>query len=113
MGIEAKDILGYNFFQYGTPFIGECKGMHFSIARSPLENVVFNHDSHKNDEAVFEVTIWRGPFNFEKTDQDKTTESFPFTAEGRLSAIEWLNKKYDEKPDYWAEGISLFPRYTR
>ena len=24
MKIEEKDILGFNFFQYGSPYIGEC-----------------------------------------------------------------------------------------
>ena len=31
MGIELDDILGFNFFQYGSPYIGECGGMHFSV----------------------------------------------------------------------------------
>ena len=71
MGIELDDILGFNFFQYGSPYIGECGGMHFRLARNPLENVVFNHDPHKNDEALFDVTIWRGPYNYDKTRQKK------------------------------------------
>lgn len=112
MGIVMEDILGFNFFQYGSPFIGECGGMHFRMARNPLENVVFNHDPHKNDDALFDVAIWRGPLNYDKTEQEKTTAQFPFTEEGRFAAVAWLNERYEEKPDYWAEGIPLFPRYT-
>ena len=111
--IKEEDILGYNFFQYGTPFIGECGGMHFYMAREPLENVVYNHDPHKNDGARFQVTVWRGPLNYEKTQQKKTSESFPFTPKGRLLAVEWLNAQYADRPDYWAEGIPLFPVYTK
>ena len=105
------DILGFNFFQYGSPYIGECGGMHFRLARNPLENVVFNHDPHKNDEALFVVTIWRGPYNYDKTRQKKTTAQFPFTEDGRLAAVQWLNERYDERVDYWADGIPLFPKY--
>lgn len=105
------DILGFNFFQYGSPYIGECGGMHFRMARNPLENVVFNHDPHKNDEALFDVTIWRGPYNYDKTRQKKTTAQFPFTEKGRLAAVQWLNERYDERADYWADGIPLFPKY--
>lgn len=112
MGIAMEDILGFNFFQYGSPYFGECGGMHFRIARNPLENVVFNHDPHKNDEAFFDVTVWRGPYNYEKTRQKKLTAQFPFTEEGRLLSVQWLEERYEEKPDYWAEGIPLFPQYT-
>ena len=111
MGIELDDILGFNFFQYGSPYIGECGGMHFRLARNPLENVVFNHDPHKNDEELFDVTIWRGPYNYDKTRQKKTTAQFPFTEDGRLAAVQWLNERYDERVDYWADGIPLFPKY--
>lgn len=111
MGIELDDILGFNFFQYGSPYIGEYGGMHFRLARNPLENVVFNHDPHKNDEALFDVTIWRGPYNYDKTRQKKTTAQFPFTEDGRLAAVQWLNERYDERVDYWADGIHLFPKY--
>lgn len=111
MGIELDDILGFNFFQYGSPYIGECGGMHFRLARNPLENVVFNHDPHKNDGALFDVTIWRGPYNYDKTRQKKTTAQFPFTEDGRLAAVQWLNERYDERVDYWADGIPLFPKY--
>lgn len=112
MKIEEKDILGFNFFQYGSPYIGECGGMHFRIARNPLENVVFNHDPHKNDNAMFDVTIWRGPFNYDTTRQKKTTVQFPFTEDGRVQSMKWLNEKYKERVDYWTEGIPLFPRYS-
>lgn len=111
MGIVLDDILGFNFFQYGSPYVGECGGMHFRMARNPLENVVFNHDPHKNDDAKLDVTIWRGPYNYDKTRQKKTTVQFPFTEEGRIEAVQWLNERYDERVDYWAEGIPLFPNY--
>lgn len=54
------------------------------------------------------MTIWRGPYNYDKTRQKKTTAQFPFTEDGRLAAVQWLNERYDERVDYWADGIPLF-----
>lgn len=84
LGIVMEDILGFNFFQYGSPYTGECGGMHFRMERSPLENVVFNHDPHKNDEALFAVTVWRGPFNYDTTRQKKITAQFPLRRRGEF-----------------------------
>ena len=38
-------------------------------------------------------------------------DRFPFTEDGRLAAVQWLNERYDERVDYWADGIPLFPKY--
>ncbi len=84
--------------------------MRYRISRSPLENVVFNHDPHKNDEALFEVIIWRGPFNFDTTKEEKETITFPFTEEGLEDVIKWLDDKYNEKKSFWEDGMSLFPK---
>lgn len=110
MAVKEEDILGFNFFQYGSVFFGECKGMRYSMARNPLKNVVYDHDPHKNDEALMEVTVWRGPLNSETTKEEKTTTTFPFTEEGRAEAINWLNERYSEKVDFWAQGTSIFPK---
>lgn len=104
MGIDAKDILGFAFFQYGKPFSGSCQGMKYRIARDPMENVFYNHDPHKNDDAVFKVEIWRGPFNYDTTEEEKETATFPFTDEELKHVIEWLNEKYEERADFWALG---------
>lgn len=91
MAVREEDILSYNFFQYGTPFFGSFRGMNYRIARKPLKNVFFDSDPHKNDDAQFEVTVWEGMENFETTASEKTTEHFPFTPQGRLSAVAWLD----------------------
>lgn len=108
MELEYTDVFIYNFFQYGQKYKGSIRGMNYHIGRFPLENVFFNHDPHKNDEAKFEVCIWRGPLSYEKTPEDGIEKIyFPFTEEGRVAAIDCVNAKYEEKPDYWAEGMKL------
>lgn len=93
MAINEEDILSYNFFQYGTPFFGSFCGKNYRIARNPLKNVFFDNDPHKNDDATFEVTMWEGMDSFATTKEQKVTEHFPFTADGRLAAIAWLNAR--------------------
>lgn len=94
MAISEEDILSYNFFQYGTPFFGSFRGRNYRIAREPLKNVFFDSDPHKNDNALFEVILWEGMNNLATTESEKRTEHFPFTAEGRLAAIAWLNQQF-------------------
>lgn len=93
MEIQEEDILSYSFFQYGTPFFGSFQGKNYRIARNPLKNVFFDNDPHKNDDATFEVIVWGGMNNLETTAQEKVTENFPFTPEGRAAAIQWLKEQ--------------------
>ena len=93
MKIREDDILSYNFFQYGTPFTGSFHGKNYRIARNPLKNVFFDNDPHKNDDATFEVIVWGGSNNLATTKEEKITGNFPFTPEGRLAAISWLNEQ--------------------
>lgn len=97
MAIREEDILSYSFFQYGTPFFGSFQGKNYRIARDPLKNVFFDSDPHKNDGATFEVTIWEGMNNFATTKSQKETKHFPFTPEGRLLVIAWLNECADRE----------------
>lgn len=91
MAVSEEDILSYNFFQYGTPFFGSFHGKNYRIARNPLKNVFFDNDPHKNDEATFEVTVWEGMENFAATQSEKVTQQFPFTPEGRIALVAWLD----------------------
>lgn len=97
MAIREEDILSYSFFQYGTPFFGSFQGKNYRIARDPLKNVFFDSDPHKNDGATFEVTVWEGMNNFATTKSQKETKHFPFTPEGRLLVIAWLNECADRE----------------
>ena len=92
MAVSEEDIFSYNFFQYGTPFIGSFCGKNYRIARNPLKNVFFDSDPHKNDDAMLEVTVWEGMESFATTQSEKVTEQFPFTPEGRLRAIAWIDE---------------------
>ena len=75
--------------------------MRYRIARSPLERVC---GKKEKGEAVREVIIWRGPFAFDTTKEEKITNTFPFTEEGKSQAVAWINEKYAEHPEEWAKG---------
>ena len=107
MNIIVDDILPFTFFQYGKPYTGSLKGMHFKIAREPLENTFFNKDPHKDDGAFLRVTLWRGPYSCEATTEEKTVKDFEYSDEGRTAVINWLDECYGEKPEFWAEGMKL------
>lgn len=102
--IEEKDIFLLNHFEYGDPFNGCHEGMHYRIARLPLKNV---HYQKEKGDAQLEVTIWKGPYTYLKTTEEKITQLFPYSEEGRKSAIDWLNIQYNAQPAMWAEGRKL------
>lgn len=99
--IKDSDVYSLIHYEYGLPYSGEYGGMRYRIARSPLERVF---GKKEKGEAVLEVIIWRGPFAFDTTKEEKITNTFPFTEEGKSQAVAWINEKYAEHPEEWAKG---------
>lgn len=58
----------------------------------------------RKGEATLETTVWKGPFAFDTTTEEKITKEFPFTEEGRLELVEWLNAMYETDKDKWKTG---------
>lgn len=84
--ITYDEILNMNYYQK-TSYTGWTGGMRFLIRKE-----------EKDDGSVFGVYAWPGPYNFEKTDDDKKLNTnFPFTEEGRKSCVDWLNKQLEEQ----------------
>lgn len=96
MAIQYDDILNFTHYEYGEPFPGSYKGMRYRIARNPLENVHFV-PVDKRGEATLQVAVWPEPFAYDTTKEEKTIRDFPFTEEGRIEAVDWLNATYEEK----------------
>lgn len=107
INIKVEDILPFSFFQYGKPYTGSCQGMHFRIAREPMENTFFDKNPDKDKDAKLMATIWRGPYNSVTTTEEKTVELFEYSNEGRMALIEWLEAKYIENAEFWKEGTKL------
>ena len=92
--IKENDIYSLIHYEYGLPYSGDYNGMRYRIARNPLERVFGKK----------ETTVWKGPFAFDTTTEEKITKEFPFTEEGRLELVEWLNTMYETDKDKWKTG---------
>ncbi len=90
--IKAEDILSLNYYTYGRPFSGSLQGMRYRIILQKEEK---NEAGEVTAEKGLMVFIWPEPFSFEKTDPEKiSSKLFPFSEEGRLSAVDYLNQQY-------------------
>lgn len=89
--IADKEILPFNFFEYGGKYTGEEKGMRYLIKRMGIK-----------PDFKFSAACWRGPLASDYVDERlKTFSEFEFSEEGRIQAINWLQKQYDSRQDEW------------
>ncbi|MDD6058323.1 MAG: GNAT family acetyltransferase [Clostridiales bacterium] len=88
--IQTEDILNMNFYERGK-FTGSQKGMRYLIEKSK-----------EQEDAVFQVIVWPGPYNFEATpDEAKTSAVFPFTLAGKQQVVDWLNEQWQSRMEEW------------
>lgn len=91
MEIRAEELYGFEHYIYGEAYYGSCGKMRFRVAREPLVNVVYE-SREKQLDAVFKAEVWFTPFSYEKTPEgDKTAKEFPFSQEGLMETVAWLN----------------------
>jgi hypothetical protein len=108
--IEYKDVLSFSFYKYNQPFTGSYKGMRYRIVRQPAME---DENGAEISPECLQVIIWPEPFAFEETDLDLMTEKrFPFSEEGRIQAVDWLNERHIN--GQWTEGFtaSMLRRYA-
>lgn len=69
-----------------TVFTGSHRGMNFMIKKI------------SNDEGdMIQAIAWPGPFSCAATDDEKkVTHDVPFSQEGILEAVKWLNEYYED-----------------
>lgn len=68
-----------------TVFTGSYKGMNYLIRKV----------SDDNGDRICAIA-WPGPFNYAVTeDEKKVSHEVPFTRDGILEAVQWLNEHYD------------------
>lgn len=89
--IDEKEILPFNFFVYGGVYSGQHHGMRYIIRRA----------GDKPD-YILSVSVWQGPYCYSAVNEaDRTTRGFDFSEHGRIDAIEWIKKEYDERREEW------------
>jgi hypothetical protein len=94
--IDPYKFMSINFIKK-EPLTGSMSGMRYRMIKT----------GEKNAEKLL-VTIWPEPFCFEKTEESKKQFSeFPFTADGLLEAIGWLNDQYEAQIDVWKSADTM------
>ena len=73
-----------------SDFKGSYCGMRYRLSKITKE---------QNDQ--IQAEIWKGPKAYDQTEEEKETEMFPFSKEGIEQAVEWMNRKYEEKKKIW------------
>ena len=92
--ITSDDILSLNFYNYGNPFTGSYQGMRYRIIKQKEKK---DEEGTILKEEGLLATIWPEPFAYEKTADDlKTTQLFPFSEEGRIQVVGWLNTSWEK-----------------
>ncbi len=69
-----------------TVFTGSYRGMNYMIKK------ISDDDGDK-----IQAIAWPGPFSFAVTnDEKKVSHDAPFSPDGILEAVKWLNEHYEE-----------------
>lgn len=90
--ITPEDILNLNFYKK-EKFTGSYKGMRYRIQKDHEE---------ESDHDIFRATYWPGPYNFAVTDDSlKSSATFPFTEDGKLQVVDWLNENWEKEKDHF------------
>ncbi|MCQ5386820.1 MULTISPECIES: GNAT family acetyltransferase [Hungatella] len=84
--VKKESFVPMAFFKKEA-YTGSFKGMRYRVIKS---------------EDQFEAVVYPEPYCFEATPETaKVKNSFPFTDEGRLAVVDWLNEQYDTRRSEW------------
>ncbi len=95
--IQRKDLLAFNFYKK-EKFTGSYQGMRYLIQKTEDED----------EQKVFSVYTWRGPYNFASTAEElKVEKRFPFEEKSLQEITDYLNRVYEENKGNWPVGIEI------
>ena len=87
--IGRKDVMPVNFLKK-EKFTGSDTGMRYRMEMAC-------RGEEPDAETVLAVTAWPEPYGFDATpDERKIRQEFPFSEEGIVSGVEWLNARHGE-----------------
>ncbi len=95
--LDKSKMMPFNFLSYGGVITGEQKGMRYRLKRI-------------GEKPDFQLcsSVWPGPFCYDATQKDQiTSQSFPYSPEGREQAIDWMIEQYNSRRDEWDNVPSL------
>ena len=82
--IQRKDLLSLNFYKT-TPFTGSDGAMRYRV-----EKVSGEGDGGPD---LLQATVWRGPYAFAVSTEEKTRRTAPFSEEGLEELTAWMNQQ--------------------
>ncbi|MCR4831402.1 MAG: GNAT family acetyltransferase [Pseudobutyrivibrio sp.] len=81
--IDRKRLLSLGYYKKAPSFTGSDKNKCYKIEKYQAEGT---------EEVLFKATLWPGPYSSENTpDDQKLTQTAPFTEEGLQSLVDWMN----------------------
>jgi hypothetical protein len=100
--ITRKDVMPVNFLKK-EKFTGSDTGMRYRMEMTkrevPKED---GADGETVEDTVLTVTSWPEPYGYDATpEEEKTRKEFPFSEEGKLAAVDWLNEQYESRKEEW------------
>lgn len=114
--VNRRDLLHLSFYKK-SPYLGSDGPLRYRIEKAEEEipaNDTEDGDNSPGDTSetaenagdgseknatrtVLKVTIWPGPFSYDKTPEEKmSSENFEFSEEALDEICEWISKKSDE-----------------
>lgn len=98
--IDRNDILSIDYLKK-SEYTGCYQGMRYR-----LEGI--SADEGKK----LKVTLWPEPFNFFKTaPEKKRSNEFTFSEEGIVSAVAWMNERFEQDHDKWEYSWEKWDEY--
>ena len=95
--ITTEDVLNMNFYKKET-FTGSYKGMRYRLKKETEEIESTEPDTPPTKKDYFLCHVWPGPYNFATTpEEEKISATFPFTAEGKQAAVDWMNEQWKSR----------------
>lgn len=111
--IDYKTLLSIPFLKKSR-FTGSYRGMRYSIYKIEETQIVPPKDGEEKEPeekkvAFLEAAACPGPFSVDHTKPELfIKERFSFDYDGRAAAVDWLNRLYEERKQFF-EDVYLHP----
>ncbi len=102
--IQRNDILSIPYLKKAA-FSGSFQGMRYRLKKKEAETEPAEDGREPARETFLGVTAWEGPYSYEATPKDGMEErDFPFSEEGIIEAVDWLNQMWQAQPERWKKA---------
>lgn len=96
----------YHWFHNGNPYSGAEGGMRYVI--TPGKKADHADESGKKKIEFLTAQVWPGPWSIEHTAQEKIeSREFSGSQQGLDEAVAWLQQRYAEEAERWANTPSI------